>query len=268
MRAALLLVFVCAVAVLARKPCDGKGPCSHSSSHKRSSSSSHSKQVEVFKAKVSHSTSSDHPAQCKFECPACRAADGHSSFFIGKDVIIDTVDGVIEPENKECRCKHGTQYSYRAINPKYDFGAIRDTPNLIVGHLRCPRQEDFCLETADGQLYHGKAGQDVDLQPVPYTTPMGKTRTFMTVAPRTWTIGNFPTDPTVAAAQNLWGIWLQDDAISENYAYEALNENGVPTRRLNFAEYFFVPIIGMDCGGCRKPIRYCDKAIRNTYARK
>jgi len=265
MRAALLLVFVCAVAVLARKPCDGKGPCSHSSSHKRRSSS-HSKE-EVIKVKVSHSDSSDHPAQCKFECPACRAADGHSSLFIGKDVILNNTDGIIEPENKDCRCKHGSQFSYRAINPKYDFGAIFNIDNIIVARLRCHKMEDLCVETANGQLMHGKAGEDLDVMPVPYTNRQGKTRTYMTVGLRGSTsTANLPTD--VEAVQNNWGIYFENDVEFESRGYEVLSANGVATRRLNFDEYTFIPIIGVDCNGCRKPIRYCDKAIRNTYARK
>jgi len=264
MRCALLLLAVCAVAALAHRPCDGKGPCSRSSSHhSRRRSSSHSKE-EVIKAKVSHSTSSDHPAQCKFECPACRAPDLHSSFFIGKDVVFDYQNGAIEPVNKDCRCKHGTQYAYHAINPKFDFGALFNTNNLIVARLRCHRAEDLCVETSGGQFYHGVKGKSMDIQPVPYTNHMGKTRTYLTVVPSNW---NNKTSADVQAVENGWGIFLQNDVFYESRAFETLNVNGVTQRRLNFDEYPYVEIIGVDCNGCRKPFRYCDKAIRNTYAR-
>jgi len=81
-----------------------------------------------------------------------------------------------------------------------------------------------------------------------------------------------PTDATIATplnniADTNLGIYMQNDLIPEDFAYEALIQNGTIVRRLNFSEYPFIPIIGISCNGCRKPIHYCDKAIKTTYAR-
>jgi len=69
---------------------------------------------------------------------------------------------------------------------------------------------------------------------------------------------------TLTYAQLLWGVYLQNELVVENYVSEADMDNQTVVRRLNFEERNFVSIIGVDCHGCRKPIRYCDKAIKKT----